>query len=514
MSEDLIKQLEEQAKKVMASTIYPQIHLPTPVITTPVSTQRTIDISHEVITEKLYNVYNTVGAVVQVNKNILNSHYILCKDNSYIYHTSVEYINRNYYNPFTENIIKDSYGYFYIEKYTDTWNYLIKFISDGDLNGSEIVSVDFINYYNEEEHPYDDDDNPLEIVNIRDNVYVREEQLAEYNYEIRNGSIVRRGKPEEFRKELFEKYPFFEATLNGLYRDHWDISYHRAFSKHCLIIKFDEFTISNSNGQTHVIKDLYVLLPINKTSDNKISFTGGMYGGRGLVSNVEREAQYKHSHLNDSWNKVSHFCLGSGPISSYMVKFNLTPDENTLFSVLYNVKIYVEWESLEGTPYKYMKNLGKSEVTESESISLSLVDTFKSYIKKYKLPLKMINQGKGNKLILDESIIEVQLLDFVGTHISTTGGRVYRNKATGKCFREGNVKTINEKSNDILLTYKGEDIYSTVYNLTNFNIEDTEYVVHPYATKKFIEYALRRIGDYYFKKISGTDPRKSSYYNI
>lgn len=491
MTVDLIKQLEEEARKIQSSTIAKE--------STDPMEEETEDIDCEVVNEEeLSEVYNN-GKLIKVPESELDD-YIYCEDGSYIHEDEYIEIDGGRYNPFTEDIINDFREYPYILKRPGTWKKLLIFEEDGDYNvdNFEIISISFT--YNEECYW---------VSGL--GCYVTSEDLEKYSYQVQNGNLVKIKSLEEFKAELFETYPFFEQTINSLYRDHWDINYHKLFNNFCLIIKFDEFTITNSKRHSHVIKELYVVLPFMQSANKKIIFNNNLYGGRGIMSNIEYlGGGYKHSHLSSSWDNLSNFCLGTGPISKYILQFNMNSDEHNLFSVLYNVKIYVEWESLEGTPHKHMERLGKGEISSTDVRSVNSNRLVEDYIKKgYKLPLRVFNINNVTQLKLDENILEVELSKLLNRDYI-----VYKNRTTGKYYEERIVTTKEIKSPNILLNYKGENIYTKTYNIDKINIQDTEYVVHPSVTKQFAENALKRIRGYYFKKISGINTGKSQYYNI
>jgi hypothetical protein len=254
-----------------------------------------------------------------------------------------------------------------------------------------------------------------------------------------------------------------------------------------------------------------------------LSFSNALYGGRGLMTTNEKAYGYKHSHLSYDWNQVTQFCLGTGPINNYLLDLNRKPDENSLFSVLYNIKIYVEWESLEGTPYMQMAGIGKSEIILNGNVpySMNYDKLFEEYIKLFKPSFKIQILNNRNFLKIDESIVEKQLVDVINTSryfltYYNSGQRplmcAYRNKTTGKYYRASTNSSQPGKSTDLLLRFKGQDIYTIIYNEETTIIEDNEKVIHPEYTKKFAELTNRRISNYYLKKNSGTNSGKSQRY--
>jgi hypothetical protein len=154
-----------------------------------------------------------------------------------------------------------------------------------------------------------------------------------------------------------------------------------------------------------------------------------------------------------------------------------------------------------------MENIGKSEINPDVHRGFDFNWMFKEYLKKYTLPLKILKLNNVNQIKIDTNILEKQLLDFVHD-------KVYKNKTTGKYYEGSIVNYVERKSDDPLLTFKGEVIYSKTYKIENINILDTDYVVHPSITRQFAKNAIRRIRDYYFKKTTNTDPGKIKAFNI
>lgn len=134
-----------------------------------------------------------------------------------------------------------------------------------------------------------------------------------------------------------------------------------------VLIHFPKVTISNSENKSHEIIDLYMSIiidPEGKIRDyprlNRSTYTKG-----------EVDYEYRHSHagstvdstINSDLDKYSHFkniCLGSGPISNVLsIMLNEFSEVSfTLFLELLDK--YLVWESIEGTPYQYIRNINSS----------------------------------------------------------------------------------------------------------------------------------------------------------
>lgn len=145
-------------------------------------------------------------------------------------------------------------------------------------------------------------------------------------------------------------------------------------------ILFPSLTISNENGQSHQIEDLYVFFLENH-----------VYGMRGTLIYEEAIAGYMHSHLTsfsvyqDLTGLKVHiskgsFCLGSSTIGTSLHQFYsgaFTNDHFGMYSFLYGLKMYLQYESLKGGPHIKIQAIGKTRfilntnrVTEQEHLDV------------------------------------------------------------------------------------------------------------------------------------------------
>ena len=160
---------------------------------------------------------------------------------------------------------------------------------------------------------------------------------------------------ETFDFELSERYNILQDKFDNIPR----------YYPNVLIIKFPYIKITNSDNQEHIIEDLYVII--------RSSITGqfsNMYGFRGKITDLEASNKYYHSHLpNSAYNEIGNFCLGSGPLAIILVKLKnqLIFNKDFFSYFLANLKVYVEWESIEGRPHRRINNiLSKNILTIDE----------------------------------------------------------------------------------------------------------------------------------------------------
>jgi hypothetical protein len=212
------------------------------------------------------------------------------------------------------------------------------------------------------------------------------------------------------KEKRLEDFDVFVKSIEMIYGKNYFIEYNRENS---LIIHlyFDEITIKNSNKQSHVIKDLFVKIIFDFIDDNYV-LRNELHGYRTFITQNEANASYCHSHLSIN----GKFCLGSGPLRKFMDSYSyslcLTKKYIDEFDeMLLMIFHYVRWESLEGTPYRYLHNIVNRSSSNSkyqkisnefigENINTEIISTLsKEFIKQlfdYSTPIQL----KENKYIL------------------------------------------------------------------------------------------------------------------
>jgi hypothetical protein len=117
-----------------------------------------------------------------------------------------------------------------------------------------------------------------------------------------------------------------------------------------LYLYYPEFTISNSLGETHIIRDMVVQLTFNEAG-----IKPELKGKRFSFTKQELGLGYSHSHLHVSQAQstaFSTFCLGdSSHLKQYLNKLSkgCTPDQFEV--LLVQIEQFLIWESIEGRPY-------------------------------------------------------------------------------------------------------------------------------------------------------------------
>lgn len=187
----------------------------------------------------------------------------------------------------------------------------------------------------------------------------------------------------DIESTCFKGIKDFIRTLFNLYSDAWDFKIKVQTERVILTgfyIHFPEVTIKNSKKLKHDIKDLFVILDV-VVSTTGLS-VGAIRGFRTSVTRAEYTSYYAHSHISSiSWPKkdspeksAQTFCTGSGEINDYRLNLNSKCTEENCIAFLLQLMTLVNWESLQGTPYKYISNIKFNPSNSGPSYTTLYVD--------------------------------------------------------------------------------------------------------------------------------------------
>lgn len=127
-----------------------------------------------------------------------------------------------------------------------------------------------------------------------------------------------------------------------------------------IVIHFPEATVTNSNGESLVIKDIFTRTILYPNGDIN---SESLEGARATFSIAEVSRGYMHSHLksvsfsslpNHSRLRYSNFCLGETDLIDFARMYNESKNLSDLESYLYMLQTIVSWESIEGGPHMLM----------------------------------------------------------------------------------------------------------------------------------------------------------------
>lgn len=136
-----------------------------------------------------------------------------------------------------------------------------------------------------------------------------------------------------------------------------------------LVVHFPEINIQSSGGgRKRLLRDFFAKLEftIEKKGDFRFS---GFKGARGSLTQVEVTKGYIHSHISSGgFFMFGGFCMGQSDIGKIYNTSNLSFDH--VYALAFNLKAFLEHESIEGTPYKRI-----SDIFNSRNVTQSISDT-------------------------------------------------------------------------------------------------------------------------------------------
>jgi len=237
-------------------------------------------------------------------------------------------------------------------------------------------------------------------------------------------------EPESVKEKAYAKW---SELLEAIYPGNWEIN-----SDDLLIIKFDQFTITNSINLSHIVRDLYVKWELTEDLAPK----GNICGFRGLRTIEEFESGYIHSHLRTgkhrNWED-NDFCLGEGRFGEliYGLSSGREHDWQEINEALIMLDIYVSWESLEGGPYMkigdVVRNASSSRTNRPSLNSESLDRLYNAWMRrKPELDFATIQEGsRGSLFVVD--------LEAIGRNIVSTVEQAYGETYTDVIMLDGSI---------------------------------------------------------------------------
>ena len=202
--------------------------------------------------------------------------------------------------------------------------------------------------------------------NIRD--------AAWFTQQYQKGRIKLLNNSESISSIVFEQFKTAIRVINDIYDNSWDIAFevkkdlnNKIFLEiKGIYILFPEINITNRDRANHTIKDLLVLIQLYNYNNTALKIHS-LKGGRLTLSYAEYQSDYFHSHLPIFKNYIStrmdlpylsNFCTGSGEINIYQSNINGDGfNEERFIRYVMQIMSLVSYESIEGTPYRYIKSI-------------------------------------------------------------------------------------------------------------------------------------------------------------
>ena len=353
------------------------------------------------------------------------------------------------HNDFIENFI-DAFG--------PDYDYVIKAIENNNHK-----KLHFLKYLSSQGFiPVGSEENLHEMIKIFEQKFQENQDLA---FEVRKNL------------EVFELRPYFK-------------------------ILYPEIEITNTNKEKHTIKNLVVVFSLKWDSSFKKWKINDMTGLRLTLSYLELNKSYSHSHLNS--NSItskfksmtsSKFCLGSSTLGMSIAEYNTESNKEqsnlVLEGILYTLDTYVTWESLEGVPYNYIRNLlpfGGTPVSDDnlDSHSLRVVD----FLKENKIPLALDYGVMNNSIFIKNSLENAEF--FKGILQNPLISERHQLQKEYLCFPSQGDTFLQANSNFYSVTqvrnlakeYKQDNLYNLNKPFTFFNGRKHSLVFSFYMEKK------------------------------
>ena len=169
---------------------------------------------------------------------------------------------------------------------------------------------------------------------------------------------------------------------------------------------YPDFTITNSEGETHNIKDLIVIHKVAYSRTGGHIYTKHPEGGRFRKTKLETAASYQQSHLpsydSEDWGenpfRTSTFCVGGDTdVSRMIAEFEVEMDWDRYELYLFCVDSMITWESVEGVPYRKMRDIKNSMNDRVTSVNSNHPIKIVNYIINEKIPLDVdfyVSEGR------------------------------------------------------------------------------------------------------------------------
>jgi hypothetical protein len=209
-------------------------------------------------------------------------------------------------------------------------------------------------------------------------------------------------------------------------------------------IYFDEVTVSNRNGNSHTISEVYVRLEFKED--------GSVYslkGTRSFQTVAEYYSTYLHSHFSGGVvNQWSELCLGNTDMQFNLGDLMQRFHDIQLESFLHRFKNYLTWESLDGGPYRKLEqiHINNNNVSSGSKLGydniLNKITDIKDIIEFKKGKYHNIVRLKNNintKIKIGKAVLEY----YVDDPDSVEAYFAYINKNTGE-YVSINARTVSQ----------------------------------------------------------------------
>ena len=346
----------------------------------------------------------------------------------------------------------------FINAFGPDYNYVIKAIENNNHK-----KLHFLKYLSSQGFiPVDSEENLHEMIKIFEQKFQENQDLA---FKVKDNSGV------------FELKPYFKVL-------------------------YPEIEITNTNKEKHTIKNLVVVFSLEWDSSFKKWKIDEMTGLRLTLSYLELSQLYSHSHLSsvmltNSFKSMtsSKFCLGSSTLGMSIAEYNTESNREqsnlVLEGILYTLDTYVTWESLEGVPHNYIRNLlpfGGAPVRDSSLASHSL--RVVNFLKENKIPLALDYGVMNDSIFIKNSLENAEFFKDILQNSSISGRYILQREYL--CFPSQGETFLQANSNFYSVTqvrhlakeYAQDNLHNLSKPFTFFNGRKHSLVFSFYMEKK------------------------------
>lgn len=125
-----------------------------------------------------------------------------------------------------------------------------------------------------------------------------------------------------------------------------------------ILVHFPRTVVTNEYDRSTIVNHIFIKVPITATGAE-----GGIFTmNRSEYTVAEMVCNYMHSHASSipiyNFHDFTHCCLGSGPLKNTQTYLSHRFDEDRWNIFCLELSKYVEVESIAGTPYHRLENIG------------------------------------------------------------------------------------------------------------------------------------------------------------
>jgi len=355
---------------------------------------------------------------------------------------------------------------------------------------------------------------------------------------LHNAVLMNQHKDKEFLQKLIEKkHVSFEGVTDSSnlskvtsdffalvdlfeakYKDLADLDFHFDESRDQFIpyfkVIYPEFTITNSQGRSHVIRDLFIYHGFGW--NGTALYPKRLEGGRLSKTELEVLSSYQQSHLGshrgwpDNPFYCSYFCVGGDTdVSRMMAEFSVDMDMDRYELFLFCVDSMITWESLEGVPFIRMEVISNADSIRANYVNENLAINVIKKIMENRIPLDVdfyisdgvyrIHPNSRASNFIKKIVLENFTFDsykaIIVSKVPNTFDHYLQMKAANAA---ATVRTQITASDEYTL-FRGRKIYPKIIrqdSRLNVPVSIEDHIVYP----KFLENVIRKLESRIYEK--------------